>query len=84
MNQYDVNFRFLSVKRNAMNWIFITERLPNKEERKKNVLVYDKEEGVCEASYHGGTFDYPYYGQEIGGNFNNVIAWSEMPKPPKT
>jgi len=65
-----------------MNWIFVKDRLPTKEESKLNVMVFDQKEGVHEAEYHGGTFHHPYYGQEIGGQFNDVIAWAEFPLPP--
>lgn len=67
-----------------MNWIFVKDRLPTKEESELNVMVFDQQEGVHEAEYHNGTFNYPYYGQEMSGEFQDVVAWAELPLPPKT
>lgn len=67
---------------NYIDWIFVKDRMPTKEENGLNVLVFDQKEGVHEAEYHGSTFNYPYYGQDMGGSFNNVIAWSVLPFPP--
>lgn len=65
-----------------MDWIRIEERKPTKEECKLGILVYDLEDGVHEAEYVDGKFDYPYYGQEVSGEFKNVIAWMTMPLKP--
>ena len=67
-----------------MDWIKLSERPPTKEESELNILVFDAEEGVHEAECYSGKFNYPYYGQEMGGEFKNVIAWMELPLPPKT
>lgn len=64
------------------NWIKVGSRMPTKEES-ECVLIYDLEEGVHEAEYLRGDFNYPYYGQEMSGLFKNVIAWQPMIKPPK-
>ena len=63
-------------------WIEASKRLPTKEERQNEVIVYDLEQGVHEAYYNGKTFDYPYYGQEMSGEFKKVHAWMLMPPKP--
>ena len=67
-----------------MKWIKLSERPPTKEESELNILVFDGQEGVHEAEYYGGNFNYPYYGQDISGEFKDVIAWMELPLPPKS
>lgn len=67
-----------------MERIFIKDRLPTKEESKSALLVCDTKQGVGEADFRDGVFNYPYYGQDLGGAYQNVIAWSKMPSPPIT
>lgn len=66
-----------------MDWIYVIDRYPTEEESELNILVWDLQEGVHEAEYHNGTFSYPYYGQEVAGEFTDVRAWRELPLPPK-
>lgn len=65
-----------------MKWISVKERFPNLKEQPMGILVFDEEDGVREAEYSNGKFDYPYCGQDISGSFSKVTHWRLMPKKP--
>lgn len=67
-----------------IKWILVKDKLPTKEESKSGIIVFDQQAGVHEADYYEGRFCYPYYGQDISGEYKDVIAWAELPLPPKT
>ncbi len=64
-----------------MKWIDVNHRLPTKEEGELNILIFDGQEGVHEAEYYNGKFSYPYYGQDMSGQFEDVIKWQPLPLP---
>lgn len=62
-------------KRDAMKWIPVTERLPEKNMR---VLMCSKQGGIAEGVYAGAWIQYRW--DAVG---MDVTHWMPLPEPPK-
>ena len=64
-------------KRDAMKWIPVTERLP---EKNRCILICSKQGGIAEGVYMGGRAWIQYRWNAVG---MDVTHWMPLPEPPK-
>jgi len=64
-----------------MRWFKCSERIPGDCE---DVLVFDKDEGVCRGYIHLGSWSHYPIGSGAGdGCLFNVTHWTNLPEKPK-